>query len=526
MKTILRITEEYRAAAPFAGKRLLVATHATPATMGFLHALVTLGGRVDFLPVSFSGHGEVLAALAHAHGITVLRSDPEIRAAIALADIIMEDGARISRRIDAFGSAIALRTGCIAIEQTTNGIRYLERQPAGSLRYPVIDVAQSILKLRLENGIATPESILTTLLAVTRRALLDRRILIIGYGAVGSGLANLCRAHGSMVTVVEREPTRQLLSQSAGFPTHAPQELHQLLHAHDIIISCTTNRTSSMIGLPEVALMRDGTVCCNAGSGTGEFAEEILHPGERHDHHAAATITNSGETIVVHLEKSGATKEVHILAGGHPINLRLGSGTSTEAIDIVYALMLLAAIRADGRTLPRAILPLDSSVSDAVAQYYNQPDVRTHVPQHIRAADLVADERPYGSVIKFGLPGELLERFSLARAVFRPNSSTEGHYHLVSEEAYMVEQGVAEMTLWHRERPGERTVVVLRAGDYCTIPREYVHHVRVTSAEDFVCLVIASPPFSFWDQFFPNTIASSAVRDATAQSIAVTAARP
>jgi adenosylhomocysteinase len=505
MKTIHRITEEQRQRQPLFGKRILVCTHATTATIGFLHALVTLGGRVDFLPVSFSGNGEMLSSLGHAHGISLLQSEQAVNDVIPEADIIIEDGARITRRIDVMGDHVTLRPKCFAIEQTTNGIRYLEQGPSIDLRYPVVNVAESLLKLRLENGIATPESVISALLSVTKSALLARKVLIIGYGAVGSGIARLCRAHGSVVTIVERADTRRLLSQGDGFPTHAPREFHSLLGAHDVIISCTTNRESRMIGLPEIALMKHGTICCNAGSGTGEFAADVLQAGHHDAHHGSVTIDAvGGETLTLRFEKAGDVKEVSILAGGFPINLRIGSGTSTEAIDIVLSLMLLAAIRTNPDTLTRAIHPLDPNISADVARYYNPQERPIHVPMHLCAQDVQVDERPYGGVAKFGMPGQSLEHFSLARAVFRPGSVTEGHYHLVAEEAYYVESGTADLTLWHREHPVGQRVFHLRPGDYLTVPREYIHHVHVTSDNDFICLVIASPPFSFWDQFFPD----------------------
>ena len=125
-------------------------------------------------------------------------------------------------------------------------------------------------------------------------------------------------------------------------------------------------------------------------------------------------------------------------------------------------------------------------------------------PMVLHAGELAIDERPYGGVIKFGLPGEHLGRFSCARAIFRPDSKTEGHYHLVSEEAYFVEQGSARITLRKYNTPDTKMTYEIMAGDYLTIPVGYVHYVAVTSLQDFVILVIASPPFSFWDQFFPN----------------------
>ena len=115
-----------------------------------------------------------------------------------------------------------------------------------------------------------------------------------------------------------------------------------------------------------------------------------------------------------------------------------------------------------------------------------------------------AQERPYGFVIPFKGVASLLEGLNLVRAVFRPQSETIGHYHLVSEEAYYIESGGARMTLWHFERTSEVYTFDVIPGDYVSVPRKYAHRIVVTSEDDFICLVASAPPFSPSDQYFIN----------------------
>jgi mannose-6-phosphate isomerase-like protein (cupin superfamily) len=197
----------------------------------------------------------------------------------------------------------------------------------------------------------------------------------------------------------------------------------------------------------------------------------------------------------------GCSKKLTILSGGHPINLRRGNGTSSDVIDFVFSLMVLAAIRTDCKKLSKRVYHLDPAVENEMALLCETGGVsKQWIPTHLKKSQLKFDKRPYGGVFKFG--NQVMERFSLARAVFTPGSETEGHYHLNSEEAYLIENGAANMTVWHYQHPENKTVYPVKAGDYFTIPRGFVHHVKVTSSTDFICLVVASPPFSFWDQFF------------------------
>ena len=66
-----------------------------------------------------------------------------------------------------------------------------------------------------------------------------------------------------------------------------------------------------------------------------------------------------------------------------------------------------------------------------------------------------------------------------------------------------MEKGTADIVTWDPKNPDDEIRFEVKPGDYLTIPKGRAHRVFVTSKKDFECIVIASPPFSFWDQFFP-----------------------
>lgn len=334
-------------------------------------------------------------------------------------------------------------------------------------------------------------------------SLATKSVLIIGYGKVGSGLADMSRKHGANVSIIEIDPVRQVLSKAKGFTALPPHFINDLLPHQDIIISCTSNYEGHSLGIEQLLLMHDGAIVFNAGSGHGEIAPELARLGEFEKHHAKIIIQAEGDDLRCVVQKMDSKKEIKILSSGYPINLRNQKGTPEDIIDLVFSAMLLAAIKAKPDTLHKSINNLDYSIETEVANLFktNLKD-KTYSPVLMHSTDLELDERPYGGVVKFGLPSEHLSRFSLARAMFRPKSQTEGHYHSNSEEAYFIEQGTADMIVWHYLLPEEKAIYHLKVGDYLTIPTGFFHKVSVTSDEDFVCLVIASPPFSIWDQFF------------------------
>jgi adenosylhomocysteinase len=500
------LAERYGLAKPLSQRNVLICTHATEAALRLVLATKQLGAKVTFTPIPYSRKEQFVQRM-HEMGVEVVEPLDAVRHIIGDIDILMEDGARVTELILA-DSSIKLREGFFAIEQTTSGARILQSKSADQLRYPVINVAESLVKLHIENAIATPEAVLAAFHNVSGLSLTGKNVLLLGYGFIGSGIGRLCRQHGAHVTIAECAAVRRMQSNAHGIQTISSDRLAQLLPDQDIVISCTSNKNGVGLHRDYISILRDGAVIFNAGSGNGEIDESLLTPGVQVYHGGTLTISQLGDDLVCQLEKCGMTKTARILAGGHPINLRAGNGTPSEVIEFVFAMMLLAGIRGCPLGAAPMIIRLDNLIEQEVAELAELAGTRSakkREPRLIHGSELRLDARPYGGVKKVGIPGEHLDGFSLAWAVFHPGEATEGHHHLITEEAYVVEHGMATMTLWHYSSPEKKCSYGLQPGDVVTIPREYVHHVQVTSDDDFICLVIASPPFSLWDQFFSTT---------------------
>ena len=504
MKVLTHITKSYKDYQPFREKTIILCTHATEATVRFASCLKLLGAKVCYYPIPFS-HDHLSVAEMKKKGIEMIDNDAQLGEIIRSTNIIIEDGARISKRLYENIDHHTFRDDLFSIEQTTNGIRFFQAHHDQKLWYPVINAAESALKQQIENALATPESIIVSFLSASSQSLTQKNVMVIGYGSVGSGLAKLCRDHGSEVVIVESDALRRLFSKTQGFHTLGPEQIQQQLPNIDVIFSCTANHRGSLLNLEKVALMKDGAIICNAGSGTGELDSALLTEGKFHKNQGEVTVAITKDHIECSLTKMKDKKTIKILFQGHPINLRYGKGTSSEILDLVFSLILLAALKTHPASLEKNINPIDKSVESALALYTEEVRInkQERVPALLTEKKLMMSDRPYGGVMKFGLPGEHLDRFSLARAVFTPNTKTKGHYHLISEEAYFFESGSAVIHLWHYKTPNEKTTHHVTKGDYLTIPTGFVHLIE-TKDEECTSLVIASPPFSFWDQFFPE----------------------
>jgi phosphoglycerate dehydrogenase-like enzyme len=104
--------------------------------------------------------------------------------------------------------------------------------------------------------------------AILCEELHGKRVLIVGYGAIGSAIEDRLKAFGVEIVRVAR---------TARDRVHPIQDLHALLPAADIVVLIVpfTSETRGMIGAKEIALLQPGTLLVNAARGpvvdTGSF---------------------------------------------------------------------------------------------------------------------------------------------------------------------------------------------------------------------------------------------------------------
>ena len=420
LKALPMVVKKYKKEQPLRNKKILVCTHFKSAAIEFVLGLQTLGAKVYYHPIQYSKDSLVLQDMSLLRGITLIEGDKQLQKILPSIDIILEDGARLSKLILAMKPKPKLPQNIFAIEQTTHGLLFWSTEDSKKIPYPVVSVANSQIKMHIENTRATPESILNQFLKTTGASITGKRILILGYGMIGSGLASLLRDHGAKITILESFPVRRLISASHGYETHPPEAINKIVSKHDIIISCTNAYSGTSLKTEQFLLMKNGTTVFNGGSGNGEIAEEMISPGVFTRNDAEISIAKANDDILCTLKKGGEEKHITILAGAHPLNLRNGEGTSSDVIDFVFSLMLLGALKTNPKHLSRRVHTIDQSMENELAKLLEEDrDGKDPEITHIKKRDLKPSARPYGSVSKFGPPG-VLQNFSIARAVFKP----------------------------------------------------------------------------------------------------------
>ena len=159
-----------------------------------------------------------------------------------------------------------------ATEETTAGvtrIKAIEKQ--GKLRYPVIVVNDAYTKHMFDNRYGTGQSTIDGYLRAMNLLIASKRVVVVGYGWVGKGVASRCSGMGAKVIVTEVDPIKALEAHMDGFEV---MPMTQAAKIGDIFVTCTG--MTSVIRKEHIQKMKDGVILGNVGHFDVEIDSEFL----------------------------------------------------------------------------------------------------------------------------------------------------------------------------------------------------------------------------------------------------------
>lgn len=212
-----------------------------------------------------------------------------------------------------------------AVVMSRGGVEALRSGPR--LPFPVINAYDGRLKDAVQNRFGIGEAVWEAVTQLTGMHLAGRRVAVVGYGAVGRGLAAWARNTGLAVEVVDTDPVQRLFARYDGYPT--PSLTSALSRVH---IAVTATGRSQALTAEAAAEGRDGLVLLNAGTG----GDEVDVPGLRA---RADRVDHISDGVVRYRLDNG--KVLTVLGNGHPLNIVLNSG-SPEPILLHFAVVGLA----------------------------------------------------------------------------------------------------------------------------------------------------------------------------------------
>jgi adenosylhomocysteinase len=320
MPGLMAIREEYRAAQPLVGAKIMGSLHMTVQTAVLIETLVDLGADVRWVSCNiFSTQDHAAAAVAvgrdgtpeNPSGIAVFAWKGETleeywwctEQALMWPDgtgpnLLLDDGGDATLLVhkgaeyEKAGSIPAfndesdpeewgvildlLRQQAIAnpgrwtkvaadlrgvSEETTTGVhRLYEMMRNGTLLFPAINVNDSVTKSKFDNIYGCRHSVIDGLNRASDVMLSGKVAVVCGYGEVGKGCAQALKGQGARVVVTEIDPICALQAAMEGFQVATVEDV---VSTADVFITATGNR--DVITAAHMAKMKDKAIVGNIG---------------------------------------------------------------------------------------------------------------------------------------------------------------------------------------------------------------------------------------------------------------------
>ncbi len=366
MPVLTQIRERFASERPLDGIRMACCLHVTTETANLVRTLMAGGADVALCASNpLSTQDDTAAALVDRYGAEVYAINGEdnetyyrhIETAVDKhPQITMDDGAdvisvlhgqRPEQLSEVFGGT----------EETTTGVIRLKALEAeGKLGFPIVAVNDADTKHFFDNRYGTGQSTLDGIIRATNVLIAGLRVVVIGYGWCGKGVAMRAKGHGAHVIVCEVDPLRALEAVMDGFDVMPGLEAAR---EGDVFISVTGNRDAIAGEMFDV--MKSGAIVCNSG----HFDVEI----NKGDLDALTESTYEARPLVEgHRLTDG--REIFLLGEGRLVNLATAEGHPAAVMDMSFANQALAAeyVAKNHESLEAAVHPVPREVDQEIAR--------------------------------------------------------------------------------------------------------------------------------------------------------------
>jgi adenosylhomocysteinase len=244
-----------------------------------------------------------------------------------------------------------------ASEETTSGVaKFSAMEREGILEFPVIAANDARCKYLFDNRYGTGQSTLTAIMQNTNLMVGGKRLIVLGYGWCGKGIARYAAGLGARVSVCEVDPVRGLEAYADGFDVLPAIEA---VEVGEIFVTATGS--SGVLAERHFERMRDGVILANAGGVDVEIDVDGLR--------AAARDTREVRSNVEEFTMSD-DRRLYLLGRGMVVNLTAGDGHPVEIMDLTFAIQALCAHRLanEHASMENRVHLLPREIDDEVAR--------------------------------------------------------------------------------------------------------------------------------------------------------------
>ncbi len=366
MPVLTLIRERFSKEQPLKGLRLSGCLHVTSETANLALTLKEGGAQLALCASNpLSTQDEVAAALVGEYSIptyAIKGEDTEtyykhVHAALEhQPHITLDDGADLvailhSQRKELLGQVIG------GTEETTTGVIRLQAMAQeGELHYPIIAVNEADTKHFFDNRYGTGQSTLDGITRATNILWAGRKVVVIGYGWCGKGVAMRARGMGAHVIVTEVNSVRALEAVMDGFTVMPSLEAARV---GEVFITVTGGLKA--IGEEHFKVMRNGAILANSGHFNVEIDIPTLETLAQEKREIRPLV---GEYLL----KDG--RKLYLLADGRLINLSAAEGHPSSVMDMSFANQALSVeyLATKGSTLSPKVYPVPQDVDTEVGR--------------------------------------------------------------------------------------------------------------------------------------------------------------
>lgn len=265
-------------------------------------------------------------------------------------------------------------------EETTTGVnRLYQMMSEGRLRFPAVNVNDSVTKSKFDNIYGCRHSLVDGIVRATEVMLGGKTCVVCGYGDVGKGCAQSLRGQGSRVIVTEIDPICALQACMQGIEVRRLEETFD-----EATVFVTATGCVNVIGVEHMARMRDCSIVCNIGHFDHEIDVAALKrfPGIRK--------YNVKPQVDVFVFPDG--HRVILLADGRLVNLGCATGHPSFVMSCSFSNQVLAQIAiARGQYSQMGVHTLSKQLDEEVAALHLGPlnaHLTTLTPEQAKYIDV------------------------------------------------------------------------------------------------------------------------------------------
>ena len=359
------IAQEFETTLPFRGMTIGTGIHLEPKTTVLLLTLLRGGARV-VATGNLNSTQPTSVDYLRARGVEVIGAatqdptehDGNLREVLATRpELLLDNGGDLFARYleDQYEGLLG------GTEETTSGRTRLA-QLRDRFSVPILVINDSPIKQFAENEHAVGQSVLESYLRITNRSTQGKRVVVLGYGACGRGVAANFRNTFGLVTVVETDPVKRLQASLDGFDV---TDRSAALKTASLVITVTG--AEDVFTTKDLPLLADDVVLMNAG----HFPREIDVPGLLTDQ-SVESVADSAPGLTTLLTRDG--RRIHVAGDGHMVNLAGPNplGNSIESMDLGFALQsrCLEAIAGGDFGAESIVIPVPRHIDNRVANAY------------------------------------------------------------------------------------------------------------------------------------------------------------